>query len=87
MAASRKTEEPGKKELQRHCVEGYVDIEETIEEQEKRILRYKEDGDRHFAEEGRVAEITIDLVLPARAKVAENKVNGPEDSIASVEVG
>ena len=50
------------------------------------ILKYKEDGDRHcraVEQDGRVAEITIDLVLQARAKMAENKVNGPEDSIVS----
>ena len=34
----------------------------------KRITKFKRDGDRHFAEDGRVAEITIDLVLQARAK-------------------
>ena len=43
----------------------------------------KNDGDRHSTEEGRVAEITIDLVLQARAKMAESKVNVPEDSIVS----
>ena len=30
-----------------------------------------------------MAEITIDLVLQARAKMSENKVNGPEDTVAS----
>ena len=46
-------------------------------------MKCKEDGDRHFLEEGRVAEITMDLVSQARAKMAENKVNGPEDSVVS----
>ena len=32
--------------------------------------------------EGRTAEITVDLVLQARAKMSENKVNGPDDAIA-----
>ena len=61
-----------------------MDPEETIDEQQRRMPKYKEDGDRHFVtEHGRVAEITIDLVLQARAKMSENKVNGPEDSIVS----
>ena len=61
-----------------------MDPEETIEEQQKRMLKYKEDGDRHFiTEHGRVVEISIVLVLQARAKMSENKVNGPEDSIVS----
>ena len=33
--------------------------------------------------EGRTAEITVDLVLQARAKMSDNKVNGPEDAIVS----
>ena len=32
---------------------------------------------------GKEAEITIDLVLQARAKMSENKVNGPEDAVVS----
>ena len=60
-----------------------VDPEETIEEQEKRVMKYNEVGDRHFTEEGSVADISIDLVVQARAKISENKVNGPEDSIMS----
>ena len=33
--------------------------------------------------DGRRAEITIDLVLQARIKMSENKVNGPEDAEVS----
>ena len=40
-------------------------------------------GNLKFTEEGRNAEITVDLVLQARAKLSENKVNGPEDAIVS----
>ena len=40
-------------------------------------------GDQHFTEDGRGAEITIDLVLQARAKIPEKKVNGPEDAVVS----
>ena len=46
------------KELRRHCDEVHVGLEETIEEQEKRIMKCK-GGDRHFTEKGRVAEITF----------------------------
>ena len=46
-------------------------------------MRYKEHGNRHFTVQGRVAKITIDLVLQARAKMPENKVIGPEDSVVS----
>ena len=69
-------------ELQ-HCDEVHVDVEETIEKQKDRIKEYKKDEDRHFTEAGRVAEMTIDLVFQARAKMAEERVNGPEDSIAT----
>ena len=38
---------------------------------------------QQFTEEGRNAEITIDQVLQARAKLSDNQVNGPEDAIVS----
>ena len=57
--------------------------EDTIDEQEKKILRQNEDGDRHFTEDGGQAEITIDRVLQARANMAESKFNGREDSVVS----
>ena len=34
-------------------------------------------------DDGRRAEITVDLMLQARAKMSENKVNGPEDAVVS----
>ena len=33
--------------------------------------------------EGRNAEITVDLVLQARAKMCDNKVNGPQNAVVS----
>ena len=39
--------------------------------QEDRINEHKKDGDTHFTEEGRVAQITIDFVLQARVKMAD----------------
>ena len=47
------------------------------------LTKFTEDGDRHFADQGRVAEITLDLVSQARAKMSEDTVKGPEDAIVS----
>ena len=64
--------------------QAHEDAEETIEVQENTGSRStRQMGDRHFTEEGRDDAITIDLVLQARAKMAEERVNGPEDSIVS----
>ena len=56
----------------------------------KRLKKYKENqfffekkGSHLFAVDGRKAEITVDLVLQARAKMCDNKVNGPDDAVAS----
>ena len=43
----------------------------------------KKQGDKQFTLEERSAEITVDLVLQARAKMCDNKVNGPEDAVVS----
>ena len=72
-----------KQELQRHCEEAHENVEETIEMQVDGIKKYKKDGDGHFTEEERVAEITVHLVLQAKAKMAEERVHGPEDSIVT----
>ena len=77
-----KTEE-WQKELQRHCKEVYTDLEETKVVQKKKKECFKEKGNQQFTEDGRNAEITVDLVLQARAKLSDNKVNGPEDAIES----
>ena len=61
--------------------EVYTDHEETREVQENRIEYFKKKGDQQFTVDGRKAEITVDLVLQARAKIADNKVNGPEDTV------
>ena len=70
---------------QRRMAKGVnTDPDETREVQEKRIDYSKKKGDRHFTDDGRVAETTVDLVLQARAKMFENKVNGNEDAVVSV---
>ena len=58
-------------------------MEETKEERENRIEYFWKIGNQQFTEDGRNAEITVDLVLQTRAKLSENKVNGPEDAIVS----
>ena len=68
-----------KKELQRRGAEVYVDPEETT----GGTSEYTKYGDRQFSEDGRVAGITVDLVLQARARMLENMGNGPEDAIVS----
>ena len=69
--------------LQRHCEEVYTDQEETREVQENRIECFKKKGDQQFRVDGRQAEITVDLVFQAKAKMSDNKVNRPEDTVAS----
>ena len=39
----------------------FVRKEETTEKQKERIMKFKAEGDRRFAEEGRTAEITVNL--------------------------
>ena len=65
--ASRNTEKNGKKNGKRHREEVYTDQHETREVQEKRIEHFNKKGDRHFTDDGRGAEITVDLVLLAKA--------------------
>ena len=71
------------KELQRHCEVVFADPNETREVKERRIEFFKKKGDRHFTNDGRGADISVDLVLEASAKMSENKVNGPEDAVVS----
>ena len=61
----------------------YTDLEETKEAQESRIEYFWKKGNQQFTEEGRNEEITVDLVLQARAKFSDDKVNGPEDAIVN----
>ena len=75
--------EEWQKELQWHCEEVHTDQEETREVQENRIESFKKRGDQQFTLDGREAEITVDLVFQARAKMSDNKVNGPGDAVVS----
>ena len=52
---------------------------ETFLQQEERIDNYKKEI--NFTEEGRTVEITVDLELRARTSMAEERVNGQEDSV------
>ena len=60
-----------------------TDQEETEEVQESRIEHFKKEGDLQFTEDGHSAGVTVDLVLQARTKLSDNKVNGPEDAVMS----
>ena len=64
-----------KKELQRQCGGVYVDLEEKDEKQKERIQRYENFGNEHFSQE-RIAEISMDLVPQARARLCDGNVNG-----------
>ena len=75
--------EEWQKELKRHCKSVHTDQEETEEVQKERIEYFKMKGDRHLLEEGRAGEMTVDLVLQARAKLSNNKVSVPADAVVS----
>ena len=60
-----------------------VETEETMKEQQQRIARYMKKGDQQFTVQGRTAEILVELVLQARAKIQENKASGPENDMVS----
>ena len=51
--------------------------------QEGRVEYSNRKRDQQVKKDGRGAEITVDLVLQALAKMMENNVNGPEDPIVS----
>ena len=67
------------KELQKHCETFHVDPEETDEQQQERIHKYETLGNVQLSE-GRMLEVSVDLVLQARARLCEGKVNGPRDN-------
>ena len=58
-------------------------LEATKEVQENRVEYFKKKGDQQFKVDGRNAEITVYLVLQARATMSDKKVDGPEDAVAS----
>ena len=64
-----------RKELQSHCEELCTHQEETKVVQERRTEYCEKRGNQQFTEDGRG--------LQARAKLSDNKVNGPEDAIVS----
>ena len=61
----------------------YTEQEETREVQEQRTEHFEKKGHQQFTLDGRKADITVDLLLQARAKMAHNRVNGPEDTVVS----
>ena len=67
----------------RCSVEKSMWSEETIEEQRQRIAWYTKKKVEPFTEQRRVAEISVDLGLQAKALLSDNKVGGPEDNVVS----
>ena len=81
---SRKTEKNGKESCRRGTVKRCTLIgKKTREVQEKKIEYFKKKGDRQFTMDGRQAEVTVDLVLRAWAKMSDNKISGPKDAMVS----
>ena len=75
--------EDWRKELERHCGEVYVvGGDDRGAEAEDRMV-HREKKVEHFTEQGRVAEISVDLELQAKALLSDDKVRGPEDSVVS----
>ena len=56
-------------------------MEQTAEAQKEKFMGYETAGNKQFTGDGRVAQITVDLVLRASASatIAEEQVKGPED--------
>ena len=61
----------------------YTGLEETKEAQESRIEHFRKNGISSLLRKVATQKITVDLVLQARAKLSDDKVNGPEDAIVS----
>ena len=83
MALSRKTEKKGItnfSDVARMCV--WIPKKQGRCKKEDFSISRRE-GDQQFTQDGRGAEITIDLVLQSREKMSDNRVNGPEDAVVS----
>ena len=55
----------------------------TMKERRRRCSCRELPTNKHFSEDGRKVEITVDIVLMAKAHIAESKVNGPEDTVVA----
>ena len=83
MANSLKTEKNGIKNFNDIVMKCFRTLKRHKGVQEGRMEYFKKKGDQHFTKNGREAKITSDLALQARAKMSENKVDGPEDAVVS----
>ena len=61
----------------------YDDPEENTGTQERRVRMFRAEESRQKEEQGRVAEITADLVLRARGNMQSDEATGAEDIIAT----
>ena len=80
---SLKTEKNGKKNFKSIVKRCTLTWRKQKEHRKAELNTSMKKGNRQVTEEGRNAEITVDLVLQTRAKLSDNKVNGPEDAIVS----
>ena len=79
---SLKVEKNGRKNY-RGIVQRCTRIKKRQKTHKKRIEYFKKKGVQNFTEDGRNAEITVDMVLQARAKLSDHLVHGLEDAMAS----
>ena len=75
--SSRKTERRGQESCKDTVKASTLNPEETDEKQKERVQRYENLGNEPFSEE-RSAEISMDPVLQARARLCDGKVDGPK---------
>ena len=60
-------------EMSYKCEEVCDNQEETAETQKERIMKFKAEGDKHFTEDGRIAESRFDLALPRKGQEGGRK--------------
>ena len=83
MRISQRTEQTGKKSC-RGTVKKCTLTRRRREKCKKTELNTsKRKGDQQFTVDGRTAEITVDLLLQARAQMCDSKLNGPGDAVVS----
>ena len=74
------------KRLWKQCCTLEESLQEDLEIRTAKAVRRdmrRHGADGRHTEDGRIAEITFDLILRARAKMVEETVNGAEDSTVS----
>ena len=75
--------EDWRKELQRPWREVHVDRRRRSRSRGRGSHGTPKKGSNSLPKQGRVAEISVDLELQAKALLSDNEVSGPEDSVVS----